>query len=98
MGFFVFSFRNMTAKKLTIIAFVLFSIGTFWNYTEYKSDVKWVEEVELAKADKANNKELSEDLKKALESWGKMEQKNSAEYIDDFNKDMRKGYFDVWHF
>ena len=21
-----------------------------------------------------------------------------GEYIDDFNKDMRKGYFDVWHF
>ncbi len=95
MGFLVFSFRNLPPIKLTIVAVVLFSIGTLWNYSDYKEDIKFVEDVALVKNYKLEGKTLSKELQAVDMKWEKREWKRSPEGIAEYNTNMRKGYLDV---
>jgi uncharacterized protein len=95
MGFLVFSFRNLAPKKLILIAISLLTIGTLWTSVEYKQNKKLVEQVSTAKAEKSNGKELSKELKEAVEEWDKISHNKSAEYVAEQNINRRKGYFDV---
>lgn len=95
MGFVVFSFRNLPPIKLTLVAVVLFSIGTLWNYSDYKDDIKFVEDVALVKNYKLEGKTLSKELQEVDLKWEKREWKRSSEGIAEYNTNMRKGYLDV---
>ena len=95
MGFLVYSFRLMAPKKLILAAIILFSIGTTWNYFDYKGAEEWVAGVEEAKLYEAEGKELTKELKEAKESWEKMEEKHSPEAIAEYNEKMHQGYFGV---
>lgn len=95
MGFLVFSFRNMSPKKLILIAIFLFSAGALWTYFDYKKDVKLVEELAVIQNYKASGKELSKELKEAEGKWEKRTSERSPEAIEEYNSNMRKGYFDV---
>lgn len=98
MGFLVFSFRNLPPMKLTLIALLLFSIGALWNYFDYKKDVKFVEEVALIEKYKAEGKPLSIELQEVDMKWKKREWDRSPEGIEEYNENMRKGYFGVVKF
>jgi uncharacterized protein len=91
MGFLVYSFRNLASKTLVIIALVLFSIGTLWNYLEYKGKVDFLDKVEQAKVLTAEGKELNREIKDAKEEWEKIQDDRSPESIAFFNEGMRKG-------
>jgi len=95
MGFLVFSFRNLAPKKLIITAAFLFSAGALWNYVDYKNDVKLVSQVALADTYKAEGKPLTKELKEADEKWQNLEAKRTPPAVDEYNTNMRKGYFDV---
>lgn len=95
MGFLVYSFRRLPPKKLIIIAVVLFSIGTLWNFMEYKGKAEMLENVEKATALKAEGKELDKEQKGALKEWEQIQEDRSPENISFYNESMRKGYFDV---
>lgn len=95
MGFLVYSFRLMAPKKLILTALILFSIGTVWNYFDYKGAEKWVAGVEEAKQYEAEGKTLTKELKEAKESWEKMMDKRSPEAIQEYNEKMHQGYFGV---
>ncbi len=95
MGFLVYSFRNMAPKKLILISVFLFSMGALWNYSDYRNDVKLVEQASIAQKYKAEGKELTKDLKEASEKWVKKEAEKSPEAIEEYNTNMRKGYFAV---
>lgn len=95
MGFLVYSFRNMAPKKLILISVFLFSIGALWNYSDYRNDVKLVEQASIAQKYKSEGKELTKDLKEASEKWVKKEAEKSPEAIEEYNTNMRKGYFAV---
>lgn len=95
MGFLVYSFRNMASKKLILIAILLFSAGTLWNYADYKKDVKLVEQVAQVNRFKADNKPLTKELKEADEKWQKREEERSPAAVEEYNNNMRKGYFQV---
>ena len=95
MGFLLFSFRNVAPKNLVFIAILLFSIGTFWTYTEYRTNAKLVENVESAKTKIAQKQVLTKDEKAATEKWEKIQEKKSPKYVKEYNENMRKGYFDV---
>jgi uncharacterized protein len=95
MGFLVYSFRNMPPKKLIIIALVLFSSGTVWNYADYKANVKLMENVAVAEQFKTDGKELTEDLKTAQVKWEELQKKRSPEAIAEYNSNMQKNYFGV---
>ena len=95
MGFLVFSFRNMAPKKLIMIAVFLFASGAVWTYFEYKSDVKYVEQVAQAKSFKATGKPLTKELKEADEKWQKLEEERTTVAVEEHNTNMRKGYFHV---
>jgi uncharacterized protein len=95
MGFLVFSFRNVTPVKLTFIAIVLFSIGAFWSYSDYKKDIKFTEDVALVKTYKLEGKTLSKDLQEVAIKWKRREYKRSSVGIAEYNTNMRKGYLDV---
>jgi uncharacterized protein len=95
MGFLVYSFRRLAPKTLVTIAVVLFSIGSFWNFMEYKSKVGMLETVEKATALKAEGKELDRDMKGAMKEWEQIQEDRSPESINAFNEGMRKGYFGV---
>lgn len=95
MGFLVYSFRLMAPKKLILTALILFSIGTIWNYFDYKGAEKWVAGVEEAKQYQAEGKTLTKELKEAKESWEKMMEKRSPEAIEEYNEKMHQGYFGV---
>lgn len=95
MGFLVFSFRNMAPKKLILVAVFLFSAGALWNYVDYKKDVKLVEQVALVNTYKAEGKPLTKELKEAEEKWQKREAKRSPAGVEEYNTNMRKGYFHV---
>ena len=95
MGFLVYSFRNMAPKKLIMIAAFLFSAGTLWNYADYKKDVKLVKQVPLVNTYKAEGKPLTKELKEADEKWQKLEAERSSAAVEEYNTNMRKGYFHV---
>lgn len=95
MGFLVYSFRSMAPKKLIGTAIILFTIGTVWNYVDYKGAEKWVAGVEEAKLFESEGKELTKELKEAKESWEKMQEKRSPDAIEEYNEQMHKGYFQV---
>tara|TARA_R110002073_G_scaffold14554_2_gene59352 strand:+ start:33807 stop:35108 length:1302 start_codon:yes stop_codon:yes gene_type:complete len=95
MGFLVFSFRNLPPIKLTFIAVLLFSIGALWNYSDYKKDVKFVENVELVKNYKLEGKTLSRELQGVDRKWENREWERSSEGIAEYSANMRKGYLDV---
>jgi len=95
MGFIVFSFRKLPPIKLTLIALLLFSIGTLWYYSDYKKDIKFVEDVELVKNYKLEGKTLSKELQEVDLKWEKREWERSREGIAEYNTNMRKGYLDV---
>ncbi len=98
MGFLVFSFRNMAPKKLVIISVLLFSAGTFWNYADYKNDIKLVEQVALVNTNKAAGTALTKELKEADEKWQKREAERAPAAVEEYNTNMRKGYFQVVSF
>jgi len=95
MGFLVYSFRRLAPKTLIAIAVVLFSIGSLWNYMEYKGKVDLLYMVEQAKVLKAEGKEMDRDMKDATEEWEKILEDRTPESIEFFNEGMRKGYFGV---
>lgn len=95
MGFLAFSFRKMLPKKLIIIAIFLFLGGTLWTYADYRNDIKFNEEVELAHNYKLEGKELTKELKEADEKWEKRVYERSPEAIEEHTTNMRKGYFGV---
>lgn len=95
MGFLVYSFRNMAPKKLIIAAAVLFSIGTIWNYADYKSDVKFMANVEMAEQFNTDGKALTDELKEATEKWDDLQKERSPKAIADYNANMKKNYFGV---
>jgi uncharacterized protein len=95
MGFLVYSFRSMAPKKLILAAVILFTIGTVWNYIDFKGAEKWVAGVEEAKQYEADGKELTKELKEAKESWAKMEEERSPESIEEYTNKMHQGYFAV---
>ena len=98
MGFIVYSFRNLTPIKLTFVAFLLFLIGALWYYSDYKKDVKFVEDVELIQSYKLEGKTLSRELQEVDIKWEKREWERSPEGIAEYNANMRKGYLDVMVF
>lgn len=95
MGFIVYSFRNLPPIKLTLIAFLLFSIGALWNYSDYKKDVKFVQDVELVESYKLKGKTLSRELQEVDMKWENREWERSPKGIAEYNTNMRKGYIDV---
>ena len=95
MGFLVYSFRNMAPKKLIIIALVLFTVGTVWNYVDYKSNVKLIENLEMAEQFKTEDKALTDELKGATKKWEEMQTERSPEAIAEYNTNMQKDYFSV---
>jgi uncharacterized protein len=74
---------------------VLLSIGSLWEYLEYKGKADMLEKVELATTLNAEGKELDRDTKGAVKEWEEIQEKRSAESINYHNESMRKGYFDV---
>lgn len=98
MGFLVFSFRNLAPKKLILIAVFLFSVGALWTYSDYKKDVKFVNQVELAKTFTSEGKTLTKELKEASNKWEKREWERSPEGVKEYNDNMHKGYFDLVDF
>ena len=95
MGFLVFTFRNLTPKKLILISLFLFCAGALWTYSDYKNDEKFVEQVKLAQSYKLEGKALSKELEEADQKWEKSEWEKSPEGVADYNSNMRKGYFAV---
>lgn len=95
MGFLVYSFKNMAPKKLILIALFLVSIGTLWNFVDYRSTIKLTENVTLAEGRKTAGLPLSEDQQGALDTWSKIEKKKSPSFIKEYNEKMRSGYFTV---
>jgi uncharacterized protein len=95
MGFLLYSFRNMAPKKLVLTAILLFCIGAFWTFTEYKEDQKMLANVEVAKSYKAQGKELTDELKAATARWEKIQEKKSPKAVAEANEQMHKGYFSL---
>jgi uncharacterized protein len=95
MGYFVFVFRNLSPKKLISSALLLFAIGAFWSYCDYKNDIKFVSDVALARENTIAGKTLSRELIDASQKWEKKEWEHSAEGITFYNENMRKSYINV---
>ena len=95
MGFLVYSFRNMAPKKLIIIALVLFTVGTVWNYADYRANVKLMENLEMVEQFKTDGKVLTDELTEATEKWEDLQQERSPEAIAEYNVNMKKDYFGV---
>ncbi|MUP44442.1 DUF418 domain-containing protein [Gramella sp. BOM4] len=95
MGFLVYSFRNLKPGKLLIIALLLFSIGSVWNYFENRNNLKKLDQVAEAEVYKAEGKELTKDMEKATGWWAEIQEQRSPETVAETNESMRKGYFEV---
>lgn len=95
MGFLVFSFRYLAPKKLIIISLFLFSAGALWNYSDHCNDVEFMKQVELAQIYRLEGKELSRELMEADQKWEARTWERSTKGVEEYNTNMRKGYFDV---
>ena len=95
MGFLVFSFRNLVPKKLILISIFLIMAGTLWDYVDYRGEVKFNEQVTMAREYRSAGKELTKELREAYEKWEDTEAKRSPEAIEEYNANMRKGYFSL---
>ncbi|MES2645860.1 MAG: DUF418 domain-containing protein [Bacteroidota bacterium] len=95
MGFLVFSFRNMVPGKLILAALLLFSAGSLWTYSDYKNDLKFVEQVAIVKTYQSEGKPLTKELKEANEKWQKREEERSPAAVEEYNLNMRKNYVQV---
>lgn len=95
MGFLVYSFRKVAPRNLIIIALILFSIGTIWCYFDYVAEKKFVAQHKEAVSMLGSGQELSKELKEVYETWEKREEMRSPEAVEDYNTEMRKGYFSV---
>ena len=95
MGFLIYSFRSMAPKKLILTAIILFCIGTTWNYFDYKSAGKLVENAALAETYEAEGKELTKELKEAKSEWEGILAKRSEEATTEAVEKMNQGYFGV---
>jgi uncharacterized protein len=98
MGFLVFSFRHLAAKKLILIALVLFSIGTIWNYADYQKDLQFIADVEKVENYKVEGKALDKELQAVDFKWEGRAYERSTAGIEEYNTNMRKGYFDLVSF
>jgi len=95
MGFLVYSFRNMAPKKLILIAVFLFSVGTLWNYMDYRKEMKFMANVALVENFKKEGIPLTKELKETEWKWDQKQYDRSAEGIAEYNQNMRKDYFQV---
>ena len=95
MGLLIFSFRNMRPRKLLFIALFLMICGNIWYYADHQSNKKLHEQIATAKQYKTEGKELTKELTAALSKSEENDDKHSAAYVDDFNENMRNGYFSV---
>jgi uncharacterized protein len=95
MGFLVYSFRNMTPRKLIPIALFLFMGGTLWNYGEHINNVKLVERASLAEKHTAEGIVLTKELKEAKDKWDAIAAAKTPKAVEEVNSNMRKGYFGV---
>lgn len=95
VGLLIFSFRNMAPQKLVVVAIFLIICGNVWYYADHRSNIKLVEKTAIAKQYKAEDKELTKELKDAQAKWEEKEYKHSSAYVNDYNENMRKGYFHV---
>lgn len=95
MGFIVFPFRYMSPTRLICIALFLLAAGTLWDYVDYRRNVRLVEQVSMAEKNKSEGKEITKELNEAMERWGKIQEDKSPEAIEEYNSNMRKGYFEV---
>ncbi|PQJ82935.1 DUF418 domain-containing protein [Polaribacter glomeratus] len=95
MGFLVYTFRNMQPKKLIIIALVLLSFGTLWNYADYEENAKFIKNVSIAEQFKSEGKPLTDELKTAQIKWEELQKERSPEAITEYNSNMQKEYFSV---
>jgi len=98
MGFLVFSFRNMTPRKLIFISLFLILAGTLWDYVDYRHEITLNEQVTTARQYTSEGRELTKDLKEASEKWAAREAETSPEAIEAYNANMQKGYFSVMAF
>ena len=95
MGFLVFTFRKMKPKPLLITALLLFSVGTVWNFFEYKANIKMMEQVALAENNTASNTPLTKEMEEAVADWEKIQENHSPETVANINENMRKDYFSI---
>lgn len=95
VGLLIFSFRNMSPQKLLLIAIFLILCGNVWYYSDHRSNIKLAEKAAISKQYKAEGKELTKELKNAQNAWEEKEYKRSSAYVNDYNANMRKGYFHV---
>ncbi len=98
MGFLVYSFRSMAPKRLIAVAILLFSIGTLWNYVDYKGAKKYMANVEQAAIFKAEGKELTKELEADAERWESRLEERTPQAVAEYNAEMHKGYFSVLAF
>jgi uncharacterized protein len=98
MGLIIFSFRNMAPKKLVLAALFLIFCGTIWNYADYRAAVKLTNNVAAVAQHKAEGKPLTAELIAAEKEWQERAEKRSPAAIEDANRSMRKGYFELVKF
>lgn len=94
-GLLIFSFRKMKPWKLTAIAIYLMLCGSIWDFAEHIGNKKLVREVAIAKQYNSEGKPLTKSLKEAQAKWDEKLYERSPEFIDDKNKSMQQGYFQV---
>lgn len=94
-GLMLFPFRNMTVKNLLVCGLVLICIGSLWDYSDYKNDLKMQELGLEAQALKDQNITLSEEQSEDLKKWEKFNTKKTPEEIEEYNTKMHQGYWDI---
>lgn len=95
MGFLVYSFRRLPAKRLFLYAALLSCIGTTWNYFEYRHAAKLTEDIQKVEALEASALPIPKELEGAKEEWKSKMEKRDPETIQEFNDTHNQGYFEV---
>ncbi|GAA4281472.1 DUF418 domain-containing protein [Gaetbulibacter aestuarii] len=94
-GFIVFPFRTLSPKKLMLIFVFLIAVGTLWDYLDYRKDVKFMDQLELARSNEMAGKDLTKEETAALKKWDDIQEQRSPEAIKEYNESMRQSYFKV---
>ena len=95
IGLLIFSFRNVSPKKLVAIAIFLMLCGSIWDYADHRSNIRLVENVAIANRYAAEGKPLTGELKAATTRWDRIQHERSPEALQEYFSSMQQGYFQV---
>lgn len=94
-GLMLFPFRNTAPKNLVLIAVGLITIGSLWDYADYKETRDIYDKGIAAELILTEKDTLNKEQQSAFDAWEKKKKKKSPDEVKEAIEEMHQGYWTV---